>query len=257
MCHPESPDAPVPDVSSREVTVDLADGTRMGAFLAMPSNGTPRGAVVVIGDIWGARTAFYEHLARLLAERGSAALVPEVFHRVGALTEQTYDAALARKHELDELQALADLEAALESARSHAASPVVGVVGFCMGGTFALDLAARRDDLATVCYYGFPAGSPGPPSERIAPSPLDQADAISGPILGFWGALDERAGMQNVAALAEALRSRGVAFEHQVLADLDHGFLATAFEPGADGHDAAVATWQRTLGFLDSHLAGA
>jgi carboxymethylenebutenolidase len=257
MCHPEGPDAPTPDVARGEVVIDLADGARMDAFLATPSDGAPRAAAVVIGDIWGARTPFYEHLAGLLAERGYLALVPEVFHRVGALPERTYDAALARKHELDEHRALDDLSAAIDWARAEAPAVRAGVVGFCMGGTFALDLAARRNDLATVCYYGFPAGSPGPPSDRVAAAPLDQADAMSGPILGFWGALDERAGIPNVEALVDALAVRGVPFEHEIVPGLDHGFLASAFERGADGHDLAVASWARALAFLDEHVGAA
>jgi dienelactone hydrolase len=109
-----------------------------------------------------------------------------------------------------------------------------------------------RDDLATVCYYGFPAGPAGPPGEptRTAPKPLDVVDTMTGPILGFWGDRDERVGMANVAALAEALTTRDVDFRHTVFQGLDHGFMAASFELGAEGYDAARSSWTRTLEFF-------
>ncbi len=257
MCHPDAPEARTPAAERGEVTIDLDDGLAIDAFLAYPTSGTARASVLVIGDIWGARTPFYEHLAGLLAEQGFEAVVPEYFHRIGPLPDgPTYDDALGRKGRLDENRAVADLAQVLDWQRSRAPGARAGVLGFCLGGTFALDLAATRDDLATVCYYGFPAGSPGPPSELKAPSPLDQVDAISGPILGFWGSQDELVGIPNVESFQAKLRDRDVAIDANVLPDLGHGFLQAAWEPGADGHELASQSWARALAFLEEHTAG-
>ena len=49
----------------------------------------------------------------------------------------------------------------------------MGVLGFCLGGTLALDLAARRADLAVVTYYAFPEGFDG---RNPVPAPIDVAD---------------------------------------------------------------------------------
>lgn len=255
MCHPDSPDAAPPAAEHREVTIELGDGATMDAFLATPVDRDPRGSVLVIGDIFGARSSFYEHLAGLLAELGFAALVPEYFHRVGELPAPTYEDALSRKGRLDENRALADLEEAIEWQLARVAGRRIGVVGFCLGGTFALDLSAARDDLATVCYYGFPAGSPGPPSDLTAPAPLDRVEEISGPLVGFWGSRDERVGIPNVERFVAALTERGVDLDATILPGLDHGFLQAAFDQDADGHDLASRSWKRTIAFLAEAVA--
>jgi carboxymethylenebutenolidase len=231
----------------------------MPAFIANGATTPARGAVVVVGDVHGARTPFYEHLATLLAAHGFDAVVPEFFFRVGPLSERTQEAVFGRKAKLDEPQALRDLGEAITWAgdRITGGATRVGALGFCLGGMFVLDLAATRSDLATVCYYGFPAGTPGPPGDpnRTAATPLEQVDRMQGPILGFWGELDERVGIPNVEQLAQRLHERSVDFEHVIYPGLDHGFLQAGFEPDAEGHDHARSSWERTLAFFDAQLA--
>jgi carboxymethylenebutenolidase len=122
-----------------------------------------------------------------------------------------------------------------------------------MGGTFVLHLAATRTDLASVCYYGFPAGSRG--GRDLLPPPLDMLDAITGPLLGFWGAEDEGVGMDNVAALAAGLDQRGAPFNHTIYPGLGHGFLARSnLEPGNAGYQEACDSWTKTIKFYRVHL---
>jgi dienelactone hydrolase len=254
MCHPDGPsNAAELDVRTEEASVPVGDA-QMPAFHAAPRTDGVHPMVLVIGDIYGARSPFYEHLAELLAASGFDAYVPEYFFRAGELAEKSMEAAFERKGRLDEHRVLDDLEAAVERLRKGDGR--VGIVGFCLGGSLALNLAARRDDLATVCYYGFPAGPPGPPGDpsRTAARPLDEVDAVNGPILGFWGSEDARVGMDNVAAYADALTGRGVDFRHSILPGLDHGFLAAAFESD-DATNAARATWNETIDFLRAQTA--
>jgi len=258
MCHPDAPSASSGHpVSDEETWIAVDDGESMPAYLAKAGGDVARGVVVIVGDIYGARTPFYEHIAQVLADVGFDSVVPEFFFRVGPLAEPTQEAAFARKGRLDERRALRDLDAAISWARQRTgdAAGRVGLLGFCLGGTFVLDLAATRDDVATVCYYGFPAGPPGPPGDpaRSAPKPLDHVDRIRGPVLGFWGDQDERVGIANVEAFARALEERGADFEYTVYPGLDHGFLQSGFDPGAPGHEHAAASWDRAVAFLEAH----
>ncbi len=246
MCHPEIPAGqPVPEVRAREVTLTVSQGESMTALLAEP-DGPARGAVLVINDVFG-RVPFYENLTRRLAAAGFTALDPEYFFRQGPLAEQTREAALERRLRLDNAQALADLNATLDWLRDTTGFERLGTIGFCMGGTYVLQLAARRQDLASVCFYGFP----GQVNE-------DQRAAVNGPLLGFWGDQDAGVGMDTVEELRRGLEARGVEHELTIYPGLGHGFMkASGLEPGGDGYDQACEAWTRTLDFYRQELATA
>ena len=253
MCHPDVPDGrDTPLVERAEVSIELPSGERMPALVARAgSEATP--AVLVVSDIFG-RSAFYEDLAARLAAAGHHALVPDYFFRQGPLAEHTREAAFARRGRLDENQTLADLTAALGwlSDQPSTADGRVGTVGFCMGGTMVLDLAAIHDHLATVCFYGFPVGSPHGPTATSPPVPLDVVGDMQGPIVGFWGDGDEGVSMADVEKFAAAARDAGVDFTHTIYPGVGHGFLARGDIDDTDS--AAGAAWGRTIEFFSQHL---
>ena len=254
MCHPEVLEGhTAPGVVRLEVQVPLiGNREQMPALLCRPETGAGAG-VLVVPDIFG-RSPFYEDLAGRLALAGFTVLLPEYFFRQGPLAEPTREAALARREHLGQNQSLIDLSQAIDwlHLQPFAAGPI-GTVGFCMGGTFVLDLAAQRDDLATVCFYGFPAGGgvPGNP-----PAPLDLTGHMKGPILGFWGDQDNGVGMDNVERLATGLKAGGVDFEYTIYPGLGHGFMAASrLDPEHEAYDAACRSWTRTIEFYRTHIA--
>ena len=255
MCHPEVPaGTPTPNVRTREVTIDVASGERLPGMYALPER-TPAPAVLVVNDVFG-RSEFYEHLAGRIAEAGIVALDVEYFFREGPVPAGDRPAATARRARLDQERALRDLDSAIAwlRAQPEVRGARVGTIGFCMGGTFVLQLAARRDDLASVCYYGFPAAGGGP---REPARPLDIADRMNGPILGHWGDQDHGVGMDNVRALDERLIAAGVDHAFHMYPGLEHGFLKALLEhERAPHHDLACQSWVRTLDFWRRELAG-
>jgi carboxymethylenebutenolidase len=250
MCHPEVPVGHVtPNVVREEVSVPGTGGDEMPALLVMPEQETHSG-VLVVADVYG-RSPFYEDLAARLATAGFAALLPDYFFREGPLSNRSTEAAMARRAKLSERRSLTDLDAAIDWLRERIATPAgsdTGTVGCCMGGTLVLHLAASRTDLASVCYYGFPAGSKG--AHDKLPPPLEALDEMNGPLLGFWGDQDAGVGMENVAALVAGLEQRGVSFEHTIYPGLGHGFLARSnLEPGNEGYEQACESWTTTIEF--------
>lgn len=254
MCHPEVPEGqPTPAVVTEEVSVPATGGDAMPAMLALPEGG-PAPSVLVVADIYG-RSPFYESLAARIAAAGFEALLPDFFFRAGPLVERTREAAFARRARLDESQTLEDLRLALGWLRERPGhSGRIGTVGFCMGGTFVLDLAAMEEGLATVCYYGFPAGgSQRTPS--MPPTPIELADRIRGPILGFWGDQDAGVGMDNVAELGRLLTERGVEHRFAIYPGLGHGFMAASgLEPGNDAYESACESWTQALEHWRRHV---
>src|SRR5215472_3622850 len=142
MCHPEVlPGTRTPEVTRAEVLIPVGGGESMPAMLATPDGG-PAPSVLVIADVFG-RSPFYEDLAARVATAGFEALLPDFFHRVGPLAERTREAAFARRQLLDEAGAQADLRAGLAWLRERPGyAGHIGVVGFCMGGSYVLHLAA-------------------------------------------------------------------------------------------------------------------
>ncbi len=250
MCHPEVPEGTrPPDVRTEEVTVAVAGG-EMPALLALPDH-TPAPAVLVASDVFG-RSPFYEHLARRLAQAGFVAATPEFFFREGPLPEPTREAAMARSKRLDFSRTVDDMAATIDWLRERPdTSGAVGTIGFCMGGTIVLLLAARRQDLAaSVCYYGFPADA------RTSARPMDVAPRMRGPILGLWGDQDSGVGMDNVAKLDAALTASGVEHEFHVYPGLGHGFLKAALDDeSVSGYREACESWTRTIAFFRASFA--
>jgi dienelactone hydrolase len=254
MAPPPPPD-PLVDTHASEVEIPSTTGEAMPALLVHAPAGPPRPAVVIGGDITGARNHFIDGIAHELGRAGFDALVPEFFFREGPLVEPDRAAVFARRAQLDDVRAIGDLGAAIDWVRGRdgagGAGGAVGVLGFCMGGTFALNLAATREDLVTVAYYGFPGPTPAPAGVQ-GPYPRDQVGTLRGPLLAFWGDQDDRAGREVIREYAAA--AAGEDREVVVYPGLDHGFLSTGWDVGAEGHDAAMDSWDRTLALFEAHL---
>ena len=129
----------------------------MPAFVALPER-TPAPGVLVVNDIFG-RSPFYELIARRLAQAGFVAATPEFFFREGALPEPTREAAMARAKRLAFSRTVDDMSAAIDWLhRRDDTTDAIGTVGFCMGGTIVLLLAARRADISPRGRWTSPRG---------------------------------------------------------------------------------------------------
>lgn len=130
-----------------------------GAWLSEPS-GTPRGAIVVIQEIFGINEGIRrkcDHWAGL----GYLAVAPDLFWRLQPGIEldpdmpEDFQQALAYMSKFNQDQGIRDIEATIRDARSRLPEGgKVGVVGYCLGGRLAYMTAARTDTDATVGYYG-------------------------------------------------------------------------------------------------------
>lgn len=247
MCHPEVPASwETIQTDSSEVTVTVPSGESMPALLVGPE-GAP--GVLLIADMFG-RSEFYEQLAARIAANGSQVLLPEYFFRQGPITDPGHAGALARRALLDESQSVKDMRSAVDWLREQSGGAPVGVVGFCMGGTFALDLASTHDDLVTVSYYGFPvpqASIAHPPAR-----PMDLVDDLRGPVLAFWGDGDETVGIAQIREYIDRANAANSQFQSAVLPGLAHGFLGRA--DLSDPNDPATETWDRALAHLRANL---
>ncbi|HVR31145.1 MAG TPA: dienelactone hydrolase family protein [Acidimicrobiia bacterium] len=256
MCHTEADGLAetAGETVATEMSIPVSTGQPMPALLVTQAESQDaRGGVVVIHDVYGS-SPFYRQLSGLLAAEGYTVVLPDLFFRQGPIAEPTRELGRERRSRFDEVQALDDLEAAITAVIAATGTGIssVGTVGFCMGGTFALDLAARRTDLSTVSYYGFPATNDAP-RLRPAPAPLDIVADISGPILGLWGDQDHAVGIDSVEEFDRALDAHSIEHEFVVYPGAGHGFMAAAESDDA-ARRASEDAWPRTLAFLARHL---
>ena len=127
------------------ISLTAKDGFKLGAYLAKP-NGKPKGAIVVIQEIFGVN-----HHIKAVSDRfaamGYAAVAPALFDRVKTGIELGYDPksieegrALRPKIPLE--ATLADTQAAIDYAKQFGK---VAVVGYCWGGSIAFLSTTRLD----------------------------------------------------------------------------------------------------------------
>lgn len=195
-----------------DVTIPQPGDPRAGELrgvLGVPEGEGPFVPLVVLHEAFGVDDAMRDHLERL-TRLGYLVLMPDLFSRGGA---RRCLVATFRALRSGMGAAFDDIESARAMLRARAdTTEHVGVVGFCMGGGFALLLAGRGGFGAASVNYG------------MLPADLD--DALDGacPIVGSFGARD-RSLRGAASTLDAALAARGI--EHDVVEypGAGHSFL--------------------------------
>ena len=139
----------------QDIKLTASDNFQLGAYRADPS-GTPKGAVVVIQEIFGVNHHIRSVCDRLAGE-GYVAIAPSIFDRTSPNFQSGYtpdEIAEARKFVAnpDWDAMLRDTQAAIDAVKN--VGPV-GIIGFCLGGSVAFVAATRLSGLkAAIGYYG-------------------------------------------------------------------------------------------------------
>jgi carboxymethylenebutenolidase len=217
------------------IELTAADGHRFQAWVAQPA-GTPRGALVVVQEIFGVNS----HIRAVTdgyAADGYLAIAPALFDRVQRGFETGYTPediqtgiALMQKASMD--GAMLDVQACL----AHVAGAgKAGITGYCWGGTVAWVAASRVAGLAcSIPYYG------GGIHANIAAQPMC-------PVMFQFA---ERDRSPTIAQAREIAAAHPQAVTH--VYPSDHGFNCDQ----RGSYDAASATLarQRSLQFLATHV---
>lgn len=232
------------------VTVPTSDGP-IDAVLESPreASAAPWPGVVVVHDALGVGRDIRDITARV-AEHGYLTLTPDLYSRGGrtrCVVRVFRELLGGRGRAVDDLVAARDLLAARPDCTGK-----VGVVGFCMGGGFALVLATEGFDVSAPFY--------GPLPRR-----LDAALRGACPIVGSYGARDPM--LWNAGARLDAALGRvGVDHDVQTYPGVGHSFanrLVSGSTTGAVlriagmGYDAekSADAWRRVFEFFDVHLS--
>ncbi len=213
--------------------------TNTPAELVVPDVGTDAASasrgLVIIPDIMGLRPLMDGHVSRLSEATGWPVCAFE--HWPGREHLSTAE-RLEQVGSLDDDVVLADAAAAADATGADQ----VAVLGFCMGGMYALKAAASGRFSRAVALYGM-IRVPDMWSSDTQAQPLDLLAGPHAPVLAIIGGADTWTPPADV----EALRSTGA--EVVVYPDAEHGFVHDPERPAHRVDDAADA-WRRTLEFL-------
>ncbi|MBA4179161.1 MAG: carboxymethylenebutenolidase [Anaerolinea sp.] len=236
-----------------DIRLARPSGTTMRAFLALPEGAGPWPAVIVIHEIFGLNDDIREKAARL-ARMGYVALAPDLYDGRG----NRFLCVLRTMRSLS--HGGGDAIADLEMARAHLASrPEVdasrlGVVGFCLGGGFALLYASKAELGAAAVFYG------------AVPKDETLLDTVC-PVVGGYGGRDTIFRKQG-RRLRTALATRDIPNDILIYQDAGHSYMsdhkglltkASAHGPMRVGFnpEAAEDSWRRVEAFFAEHLTAA
>jgi carboxymethylenebutenolidase len=226
-------------------TEEIAQG-RLDGHIAHAER--PRGGVLILPTI----TAIDAHMrerARMLAEAGFTSMVWNPYP--GEAPPADTASAMPRAAKLNDgrLEAMSDCVSHL---LDQLRLPAVAVMGFCLGGRYAVLLAAKDKRLAgCVAYY---------PSVRVPMSPNQSLDAIAlaadiqCPVQLIHGTADQVFLQPVFLKLRDALDARKVATMVQVHPGAVHSFVRPDLHSAPANAVATRLSWPPAVAFLETCL---
>ncbi len=241
--------APIP--TSTDAAVDPYIRTRVSKDVQVeciqfwPQERGPYPGIVLLHEWWGVNSQIKDLGARLACE-GYVVIIPNLYGRIGGMVTANGEVADALMNKLTESLVLQDINSCCEylNTRDFTKRNIHGVVGFGMGGTFALKFASQRKRLrAAVSYYG-----------RIVQPEIITKDFLC-PVLYHQAGRDSWAPGPNVDRLRAAATEHRKRVEIRLYPDAPHAFSNDA-RPDSFRAEAAGEAWTATVSFLKSCFQG-
>ena len=234
-----------PDVETRVVGYEH-DGVRLEGYLARPRGATGElPGVLVVHEWWGLND-YAKRRAREVAALGYVALAVDMYG-AGQVTQDAEQAGrwsgalygnreLLRDRAEEWLEVLEDLEGVDDDR--------LAAIGYCFGGTVAIELAYEDDDLDAVVSFH---GSPKPA--------LEDDDDIDARFLVLHGDADPMVSDADLKLFTDSLDRRDVRYKVVRYDGAKHGFTnPDADDAGIEGvaYDEAAdrQSWEAMKTFL-------
>jgi carboxymethylenebutenolidase len=229
-------------ISTEMVTLNLADGTSMNAYVAVPEGTAKAPGMLVFQEIFGLN-ANIRDIAERFARLGYVAIAPELFHRTAPGFVGPYSdlqSCMPHMQAMTPDGNIADARASFDWLQKHprVAPNATASIGFCMGGRASFLANSALPLSAAISFYG----------TAIAPGFLSRASQQNAPVLFFWGGLDARITREQTRAVVDAMTEAKKTFVNVEFSDADHGFFCDARANYKE--TAAKQAWELLVKFL-------
>ena len=225
----------------------LGDPVNEG-HLSIPSGEGPFPGVVVLQDAFGL-TPELRGICEYLAENGFLAHAPSLYQR-GRCVQQVFRGLLRDEGPVyDRIERARDVLAARPDCTGR-----VGVMGFCMGGRFALVSGGRGVFDAASVNYGVLRD--GGRVDRLLTDPC--------PVVASFGGRDRIVPAESAERYRQALERKDVPTDFKIYPETSHSFFqdysgirGAYMKVSGMTHDPEVSAdaWTRILTFFTEHLS--
>lgn len=232
---------PSQQVSSRDVSYP-GKASAIKAYVAEPSGAGPHPAVIVVQEWWGLDNHIKD-VARRFAGEGYFAVAPDLYSRQGNKVTNDPNVAAELMQGLKQADGIDDLLSTINWIKTQSAAQAtrIGVVGFCMGGSYATLLpCVSREIKAAAPFYG-----EIPSDERL--------QNLNCPIFYAYGENDGWIQRKDVERLGAALKRFNKLGEARTYSGCSHGFFNDTRPDVYSAKDAKDA-WDRTLKLFEQNL---
>jgi carboxymethylenebutenolidase len=221
------------------------NGPGLHGYLAQPDGA--RGGVLLLPTIF-AVDAFARAYAQALAEAGLTAAVWDPYSGLPLMTD--VEVCRARAYTLSDIAVAGMLTSWVDHMLGHLRLNAIGVLGFCLGGRYAI-LHAAQDKRIKVCAAAYPSiQHPRRPNQEQ--DALALAAAIDCPVHLVEPGHDHVSSKETYCKLKKVLNDRRAPTIVQYHPAAEHGFMHRK-EPQANRTAAALASPQ-VIAFLKACL---
>jgi len=245
------PASPAPRVELRKQVFEFNGRSYEGTF-AVPRPGPAEVPAVIIVPDWMGPSRYFDSIAEDLAEMGYLAYVADVYGvdvRPKNPEEAARAASALRDGDRTELRNRMEPALAQVLAEPRVDDSRVAAMGYCFGGSAALELARSGADIAACVTFhgGLGGGEPG------------SAARIKAKVLILHGSEDPLAPWEELTALVKEMDAADVDFHVVAYGGAHHSFTQPQAQvPGTAEYDpvAAARSWEHLKLFLDEVFHG-
>jgi carboxymethylenebutenolidase len=209
------------------------------AYLARPGEGENLPAVIIIHEIFGLNDNMRD-IARRFANEGYIALAVDLYSQ-GQRAWCIARVVLGLMQNPLNNFSMYNLDGAVKylQAQPGVASEQIGVIGFCLGGGYALAFAVHSSEVrAASIFYG---ANPRPLSSLVKACPIAASYGEKDPVFSKAG-----------KKLEETMRQFDLPVDMKIYPDAGHSFFNDTLKTYRP--EAAADAWQRTLSWFQQYL---